>query len=208
MEKPRIRHFLILLGLPVGVMLLTLAFHDPLLRGYADLFLRDDGMAKSDAVVVAGGHFTSRLGKAVEHYMAGYVDRIAIFVLPVPDNPVVRRFYPGETGISRKVLEEGYGITEYDLLTYETGVTSTYEEALAMRDYCRKEQLDSLTVVTDAFHSFRAGYVYEKWAGDVCRIAILPVYPKNYATARWWRSEWGIKNYVLEPLKLLNDYWR
>ena len=208
MEKSRIRHFVIYMTLLAGVVLLVLAFHKQLLWGYAGLFLRDDGMVKSDAVVVAGGEFKTRLGKAVEYYKNGYADRIAIFVLRAPTNPMVRKFYPGETILSQKILEQGYGIDGYDLISRNGGVTSTYEEALALYDYCEEKKLNSITVVTDAFHSFRAGYVYEKWMDGLCQITVFPVYSEGYGTDKWWRSERDIKNYILEPIKLLNDYFR
>jgi uncharacterized SAM-binding protein YcdF (DUF218 family) len=207
MEKWK-RRRLISFSFSLGVLIFVFLFYDPLLRAYAELFHRDDGVAYTDSVVVAGGNFTQRLGKAAEHFRTGNAERIAIFLLPVPIDPLVRRFYPGETAISENVLKYGYGITMYDVLSHANGITSTYEEALALRDYCQENGLESVSVVTDAFHSFRAGYVYEKWVGDACRIVILPVYPNNFVTDRWWRNERGIKNYILEPLKLINDVFR
>lgn len=181
----------------ISTVLLVWLFHEPLLYRYAGLFLRDDGVVKSDAVVVAGGGFKTRLGKAVEYYRDGYADRIAIFVLPVSENLLIRHFYPGETAITQKILEEGYDVSDYDMLSNGGKITSTYEEALAIRDYCLGDEINVLTVVTDDFHSFRAGYVYEKWAGDICEINIFPVYPENQVSVQWWRNERGIKNIFL-----------
>ena len=85
-------------------------------------------------------------------------------------------------------------------------VTSTYEEAEVVRDYARERGLHSLLIVTSAYHSRRALWVFSRVLRDTgIRIGLSSVRPgvESPPPATWWLSVRGWKLVPTEYVKMI-----
>lgn len=84
-------------------------------------------------------------------------------------------------------------------------VDSTYSEAEAVRKHAEANGIQSLLVVTSAYHSRRARWTYQRVFRDSkIRVAIAATQPSSNAT--WWLSASGWQTVPVEYIKLI--YYR
>ena len=64
---------------------------------------------------------------------------------------------------------------------------STFDEAVFFADWCEKEAVDLLIVVTSAFHTARAGYIFEEVFGDrPVRLLFRAASVNDFTPNTWW----------------------
>ena len=75
-------------------------------------------------------------------------------------------------------------------------VTSTYDEALAAREYAAREPFSRLAVVTTPYHTRRALATFRAvFRGSGVDIAVVPAAPAQGQPDRWWRHPYD-RQYV------------
>jgi uncharacterized SAM-binding protein YcdF (DUF218 family) len=97
----------------------------------------------------------------------------------------------------------GVGAEQIEVLPAE--VTSTYEEAVALRDYAVAHKLRSLLVVTSSYHSRRALWTLRRtFQGSGIHVGLDAVAPGQQmpAPATWWWHPLGWRVVALEYVKL------
>ena len=83
-------------------------------------------------------------------------------------------------------------------------VTSTYEEALTVRQLMSQRGLKTCIVVTDPYHTQRARLIFREVLGQAgINVWVYPVQDHWYRSTTWWRSWDGIQVTFQEYLKLL-----
>lgn len=88
---------------------------------------------------------------------------------------------------------------------------STYDEAIYMREYASKHNLNSLIIVTSAYHSRRALWVFEnvfRGSGITIGIESPPTGLQTPQPISWWLHWLGWKLVPGEYLKLVYYAWR
>jgi uncharacterized SAM-binding protein YcdF (DUF218 family) len=122
---------------------------------------------------------------------------------------VVRRgLYPNVTDVAVEVLLD-IGVPRERITVLESahGVTSTREEALVLRRYLETHPVDRVLLLTSAFHTRRALWVFEKTlAGGSVEVSIAGAPAGEFDERNWWCSEAGVLAVANEYLKLL--YYR
>ena len=84
------------------------------------------------------------------------------------------------------------------------GATSTLDEAHDLLAYCTKENIKHLIIVTDAFHTRRSLYAFKKiFHGSDINVEAAAAPNDIYNEENWWRSDFGIAAYLLEPIKFI-----
>jgi uncharacterized SAM-binding protein YcdF (DUF218 family) len=90
-----------------------------------------------------------------------------------------------------KYLSTTLGVPEEAMAVNNATVISTYEEAVLLNEYilAHPEQVRSVIIVTDYYHTRRARWIYQKVLGDDIRVLMAPV-PFSQAgySSRWWES--------------------
>jgi uncharacterized SAM-binding protein YcdF (DUF218 family) len=102
------------------------------------------------------------------------------------------------------VLERA-GVPAERIETLRPTTSSTYEEALLLRDYAAAHSLRSLLVVTSGYHSRRARWTLERvFRGSPVEVTLAAVPPgrQTPSPASWWLSPTGWRMVALEYLKL------
>ena len=88
-------------------------------------------------------------------------------------------------------------------------VSSTYEEAMLLREHLRKKPLTSILIVTSAYHSRRALWTFNRvFAGSkvVVGLETAPVGWQTPSAWTWWLGLRGWKTVPGEYAKLIH-YW-
>jgi len=81
------------------------------------------------------------------------------------------------------------------------------EEALLLKSYCEEHKLRSFVIVTSAYHSRRARWMFQRVVGaQGIEVGIDPASNENQPAATWWLHLSGWKSVPPEYVKLLY-YW-
>jgi uncharacterized SAM-binding protein YcdF (DUF218 family) len=144
-----------------------------------------DPLHPADAIVpLAGGveraKYTARL------HQDGYA---AWFVATDIEQPLDwEAALPADTPIARLALEQG--VAQQHILTTAAPVTSTYTEALAVRDLAQREGWQSLIVVTSPSHTRRSRAIFRSvFTGTGITVSIRPSIGEKEADEAWWRDQ-------------------
>jgi len=174
-----------------------------LLTRYAHLFAVNTGTRGADALVVLSGCILTRLPRAIELYEQGYAPRIIL-----TDQ---RQYYPelkhvcgDEWQIAPSIIEALHAaVMPVHLPSLKPGgVTSTFDEAYDLRDYCTRNRFKHLIIVTDAYHTRRALYAFQKvFNGTGIRIEAMGAENNIYNESNWWQTDTGISAYLTESIK-------
>ncbi len=170
-------------------------------------------LERADVVVVLSGSstFVERTHLASELYATGRFQRIVL----TNDNQkggwsesLQRNPYFQER--ARWELER-LGVPSSAIETIATPVTSTYDEAVALKSFAAAHGFHSILLVTSAYHSRRALKTFQHlMAGTdiICGVASPPPGWQTPPPATWLFSVQGWRMVPLEYLKIIYYRWR
>ncbi len=175
-----------------------------LLTGYAGLFSVHNATPGADALVVLGGGIETRFPHALELYQQGYADKILLTDLR-PPTLGIPDFDCSERAIARAqrdFFEPGAPLAVVPSRSGR-GCVSTFDEAWDLLAYSQSKGYARIIIVTDAFHTRRALYAFRKvFQGSGITVEAMGAPNAVFNERNWWRSDRGLKSYLLEPLLL------
>ncbi|HKO62550.1 MAG TPA: YdcF family protein [Pyrinomonadaceae bacterium] len=166
---------------------------------------------KSDAIVVLSGSATyrERAQHAGQLFNAGRAGRVVL----TNDNlksgwssAAQRNPYYHE--LAKEELRRA-GVPEANIQTMMVPIVGTHDEALKLRDYCERQNVNSILVVTSAYHSRRALWTFQKVFTDSrMRVGIDPAAAgiETPSPRTWWMHRFGWDLVPREYVKLVG-YW-
>jgi uncharacterized SAM-binding protein YcdF (DUF218 family) len=166
----------------------------------------------ADAMVVLAGSaaYTERTQRAAELFHEGRAPKIIL------TNDNIQSGWSNELErnpffIERAAWElEGRGsVPESSIEMLQPTVSSTFDEAVLLREYAVSHGLRSILIVTSAYHSRRALWIFRKvFEGSGISIGITTVAPGQQTPipATWWLHLRGWRVVAGEYLKLFY-YW-
>jgi len=175
-----------------------------LLSAYAGFFSVHDAKPGADALVVLGGRIETRFPHALMLYKKGYADTILLtdlrpFTLGIPD------FDCSQSKVAFAFRDYFDPDAPVVVVPSQNGkkVVSTFDEAWDLLAYSQQNGYRRIIIVTDDFHSYRALYAFNKVFQD-SGILVESMGAPNavFNEKNWWRSDSGLKSYLLEPLLL------
>lgn len=184
----------------------------PLLAaGAAQLLIVRAPLSRADAIVVMSGSATFR--ERAQHAGALFNEGRAPRIVLTNDHlksswsqEEQRNPYYYER--SRDELRRA-GVPEAQVSVIMVPITSTYDEAIALKEYAEANHLRSLLVVTSTYHSRRVFWTFRHvFQGTGMAIGIDPAEPRieSPAVATWWAHRLGWEMVPKEYVKLL-VYW-
>jgi uncharacterized SAM-binding protein YcdF (DUF218 family) len=195
-RRHRLQHmnvaFLFLLG---GLLLLALSHRLwlPLIGGF---LIVAEPLQPVDAVVPLAGN-VERVEYAAKLYQDGFATWFVATSMP-HHTPGIRASY--STLVSREAMWQG--VPEGAIVQATTVVSTTYEEALAVRDLAQQQQWDSLLVVSSPSHTRRARWIFrDVFAETSITIIVHPVEDHWYTPDSWWQRQDGLRITWTEYLK-------
>ena len=99
-----------------------------------------------------------------------------------------------------------FGVPRERIEVLKQAVSSTYEEALLLRDYTKARGFRSLLVVTSAYHSRRALWIFNRvFKNENIEIGLEPVQPglETPSRASWWLYPGGWRMVLGEYFKIV-----
>jgi len=174
----------------------------------AKYLITEAPLDKADAIVVLGGSATykERTHEAARLLFEGRSPSILI----TNDNQRgpwssadQRNLYYYERSFEEL---EKFGVPSQSIDLLVTPVTSTYEEAQVVKEYAQQRGLHSILIVTSAYHSRRALWVFSKVFRDTGISIGLTSVPPGQQTppaATWWLSARGWKLVPVEYVKMV-----
>jgi uncharacterized SAM-binding protein YcdF (DUF218 family) len=182
----------------IGMVLM----HRPLLTLYAELWSVNNASKQADALVVLAGRVATRFPHALELYQKGYAKKILLTEVR-SFNYGIRGFNCSEQKIARAIRDH----FEPDAPLFVVpspggkGCRSTFDEAWSLLACSKREKYKRIIIATDAFHTRRALYAFEKVFQDSGIIVEAMGAPNDmYNEQNWWRTDRGLKDYLLEPM--------
>jgi uncharacterized SAM-binding protein YcdF (DUF218 family) len=103
-------------------------------------------------------------------------------------------------------IKQGLSKEQILVISNQGRITSTVEEALALRSYFKtyRPKVAKLIFVTSWYHSRRAEWILEKVFSDTgIVLEMQPVRDVSYSSNDWWKSEDGMITVFVEYAKWL-----
>jgi uncharacterized SAM-binding protein YcdF (DUF218 family) len=137
-----------------------------------------------DAIVaVSGGDTSARTREAISLYQKGWAPKL-IFSGAAQD-----KTGPSNAEAMRREARS-VGVPDGDIITEELGET-TKQNAEKTQDILERNNVDSVIVVTSAYHQRRAGLEFTKRAAGTVEVYNHPVMSDNQWSAFWWLTPSG-----------------
>ena len=187
------------------------AVRRPILRGAGWALVFNDAVGPADVIVVMVDADGAGVLEAADFVHSGVATRVAVFG-ESPDTIVerefIRRGVPYENAVARSVRQlKALGVENVDLIP--TYVTGTESEGPVLADWCDKNRLHSVVVVSTSDHSRRLHrMLHRAMKGHPTRVAIRSARFSAFDPDRWWSSRRGLRTEVVEFEKLLLDIVR
>jgi uncharacterized SAM-binding protein YcdF (DUF218 family) len=174
----------------------------------AGAFLVDAGPAQqADLILLLNGDLDTRPAAAAELWKQAMAPRIAI-ARSESSRAVQMGLVPNITDLAIEMLLRG-GVPREAIfeIPFPGGVTSTFDEARALKAWLREHPATRILVVTNAIHTRRARWIFShELAGAGVQLAFFAVPDRRYRVERWWENEHGFLGVYNEYLKLV--YYR
>ncbi|HEX8638243.1 MAG TPA: YdcF family protein [Pyrinomonadaceae bacterium] len=179
----------------------------------AENLIVEKTLERADAALVLGGSSTyvERTRKAAEIYRAGVVPKILL----TDDGERggwsrIEKRNPPFVELARDSLISG-GVPANNIEILKPQVSGTIDEARALLNKSQTEKLDSVLLVTSAYHTRRALRTFEKQFADrgartELGIVAAPVGEQTPLPNYWWLSRRGWNLVAGEYLKIVG-YW-
>lgn len=160
--------FLSLLGL------LAVISRDWLARAGESWLADSDPPRHSDLIIVLDGGAAERISRAIELYREGFAPAILVTSSEGFPDAQLRRMVSG-------------GIPSRALLAPMQPSSSTWEDAVTIRQTVLRESVDSILVVTSSFHCRRARLIMERVLADI-PVRITLTQANRLYPWPWWRT--------------------
>src|SRR5579884_2692428 len=141
---------------------------------------------------------------AAEYYRRGLVKKI--LVSNVRLGPAERLgVAKSETALVQEVLRN-LGVPEGDVEVFGANLSSTHDEAVALRNWAQHDDARRLLVPTEIFAARRVRWMLHRVLGDQTVIAVQALDPPDYNRNDWWQHSQGLIAFETEILKYI--YYR
>jgi hypothetical protein len=178
------------------------ANRESLLRTVPDLWSVSDPVGPADAVVVLGGGIETRPLAAADYYHRGLVKKVLL------SNVRISPMEPGhsETASNHRVLVN-LGVPQEAIELFGAELSSTYEEAVALRNWALHTHAHTLIVPTEYFSSRRVHWIMmHEMAGSGTKVLVPALNYPEYSRSNWWKNERAVFEFKNELLKYI--YYR
>lgn len=184
----------------VMAALLAYAFRRPLLASLGNLWVVDESVQLADAVVVLGGGLQQRPAAAAGIVARGIATNVLVaHVKSLPTDTLA--ITENESTRARKVLMTN-GVSETYIHFLGTNVSSTIDEAHALRAWALEHHPKVIIIPTDLFHTRRVNWLMEKQLHDLhVDVRVIALDNHEYNRTNWWQHEQGVIAFQNEVLK-------
>lgn len=179
--------------------------HAAILQRLAAAWVVSDEPTHADAVVVLGGDLDVRPFAAATIYKRGLADKVLVANVRLTRAEALG-YIPSHTALNREILLK-LGIAPSAITLLGEDLTSTQQEAAAVREWMLASHAQRVIVPTELFAARRTRWIFDRELGaDGIQIVVLALPAMDYGLANWWRYRNGWVDFNNEVLKYL--YYR
>jgi uncharacterized SAM-binding protein YcdF (DUF218 family) len=171
------------------------------LRGLGAYLIISSDLQAANAIIVLSGGDESRMSEALQLYNENFAKKIIL----TETGQTVEGFSQLHSFDMRIVLLSN-GVPSGNIFITDRLVSSTHDEALAVKNLMINQQMKSAIIVTDPYHTRRALNIFQENFNDTdIRLSIQPVPNSWYNSRTWFLKLDGWKFTMLEYIKLVAD---
>ena len=165
----------------------------------------NDPLETADIVFVLMGGMETRPFHTADLYKQGFAPKIVISQTELPPT-VLFNIYPSQTQATLVIFQElGIPDSVIQVVDFPQSVSSTLDETRALNEYVNQYSIRSVIIVTDAFHTYRAKYIFQKeLQEESIKIMMSPAPHWKFDETNWWKYEEGFVSFINEYIKLLH----
>jgi uncharacterized SAM-binding protein YcdF (DUF218 family) len=171
------------------------------LRALGAYLIISSELQPANAIVVLSGGDESRMKQALQLYNENYAKMIVLTETGQTTEGFTQLY-----SFDMRIVLLSHGIPSGNILITDRLVSSTRDEALAVKNLMISQQMKSAIIVTDPYHTRRAFNIFkENFADTDIQLSIQPVQSSWYNSRTWFLKIAGWKFTILEYIKLLAD---
>lgn len=166
-----------------------------------------DAPQRADLIYLLNGDLDTRPAEAAALWQRGLAPGIAI-ARSESSRAVEMGLVPNVTDLAIQMLGK-LGVPPDSIIEipFPGGVTSTRDEAEALRRWLVQHPAAKVLIVTNAIHTRRVRGIFGKvLRGSGVQVLLVAVPDRRYDVRRWWENEHGFLGVYNEYLKLFY-YW-
>jgi uncharacterized SAM-binding protein YcdF (DUF218 family) len=192
---PRAKTYAIL---TVSLLLLALLLHPIWLPWIGEFLVVADPLQKADALVLLSGDEDPRVAYGAQLFQQGYAGWFILTDMHLETIPESQGVYSAR--VKLKTLEQG--VPDERILIIPAQVSTTYEEAIRLKEFTVSKGFRSLIVVTSPYHTRRARWLLrDVFSSSGVALVVRPVSNHSYQAEAWWRDSMDRKQTVMEYAK-------
>lgn len=206
-RPPKVRRRRAIFGLAIAVLAIGLVWQvrDSIPQRLGAWWVISDELMHADAIVVLGGNIEVRPFAAADLYNQGFANKILVANAQMGKAESLG-FIPSHTQLNRDVLLR-LGIPATAIVTFGESVSSTHEEAEALREWAMESQAKRIIIPTEPFAARRTQWIFDRELAPTGVVIIVHAFaPQEYTLADWWHYRNGLIDFQNEVLKYL--YYR
>ncbi|MCA9073900.1 MAG: YdcF family protein [Planctomycetaceae bacterium] len=101
------------------------------------------------------------------------------------------------------------GIPEMKIVSLNCANRTTFDDARALAEFLESKPLDTVIVITNAFHTRRTRYIFREVLGSKAdRLRFVAAPNPGFADDNWWQQRTGIRIVLSENIKLFFYFLR
>jgi uncharacterized SAM-binding protein YcdF (DUF218 family) len=187
-----------LISLVLGILAIIFTAHPIVLRELAEFWIVSDKLEQpAGAVVILGGGLDQRPRAAADLYKRGLAREVWI----THDNSTDNLLLPSVVNPTRATLVK-LGIPDTVIVDVPGPASNTYDEAKVVSLWPHTASVKSLIIPTDAFHTRRTKWTFEKFLGARnIKLVVQPIYSRMNYPEKWWRGDESRTNFGKEVVK-------
>jgi uncharacterized SAM-binding protein YcdF (DUF218 family) len=171
------------------------------LRAAGAYLIISSDLEAANAIVVLSGGDESRMKEALQIYNENYARMI---ILTETGQNI--KGYSQLHSFDMRIVLLSSGVPNGNIFITDRLVSSTRDEALAVKNLMINKQMKSAIIVTDPYHTRRALNLFKESFTDTdIRLTIQPVHNSWYNSRTWFLKLDGWKYTILEYIKLIAD---
>jgi hypothetical protein len=183
----------------------TWQMREAILTDVAAWWVVSDELTHADAIAVLGGGIDVRPFAAADLYKRGFASTILVANVQMGRAEGLG-LIPSHTELNREVLLK-LGVPPTAIVGVGDNVSSTHDEAEAIREWALASKSKRIIVPTEIFASRRVQWIFDRELTPIGVQVIVDVFPPpEYTLADWWRHRSGMIDFNNEVLKYL--YYR
>jgi uncharacterized SAM-binding protein YcdF (DUF218 family) len=204
-RKRRLKRGTVILA--VATFFIAFGWHErsPILQKVGSWWVVSDDLSVGDAIVVLGGEIDVRPFAAADLYKRGLAKIILVSNVRMGRAEILG-LVPSHTQLNCDVLSK-LGVPPTAIVRVGDNLSSTHEEAQAVRTWAALSGARRIIVPTDLFASRRTRWIFERELASIgVAVNVQAFAAPDYTLGDWWRDRYGLIDFNNEILKYV--YYR